>query len=66
MHMEIEQKDNKREFSEKKTGERDSRVTEDMNELGLEKKSSKRKSYRIMDRLNNLPNNHKYFKNKKQ
>ena len=66
MHIEVEQKNNKIEFSENKIGLPDSKVIEEMNRLGLKKISSKRRSDRIMDRLNISINNHKYIKDKKQ
>ena len=64
--IEIEQKDEKLEFLENKIGLPDSKVFEERNRLGLNKISSKRKVVRIMDRLNNSLNNHKYIKNNKQ
>ena len=65
MDIEIEQKD-KIEFLENKIGLPDCKVIEEMNRLGLNKISSKRKGDRIMDRLNNSLKNHKHIKNKKQ
>ena len=66
MDIEIEQEDSKIEFLRNKLGLPDCKVLEQMNRLGLNKKSSERKSDRIMDRLNNSLNNHKYGKNKEQ
>ena len=63
MDVEIEQTDKKRIF--RKKGIPDSKVTEFMNKLGLNKLSSKTKVGRIMEILNKWPNNQKYFKNKK-
>ena len=63
MDTEIEQKDNKIDFSENKIGLPDCKVIEEMNKLGINKISSKRKGDRIMDRLNNSLNNHKYNEN---
>ena len=53
MDIKIEQKDDKMEFSEIKIGLPDSEVIEEMNKLGSNKLSSKRKKGRIMDRLIN-------------
>ena len=66
MDIEIDQKDNKGEFSENKTGLPDCKIIEEINRLGLSKISSKEKGDRIMDRLNNSLNSHKYIKYKKQ
>ena len=65
LHLEIEQKNNKIELLENKKGP-DSKVIEEMNKLGLNKISSKRKRDRIMDRLNDSLNKHKYIKNRKR
>ena len=65
MDIEIKPKDIKIEFLENKTGLPDSKVIE-INKIKLNKMSSKRKGDRIMDRLEMLPNNHKYVKYKKQ
>ena len=43
MDMEIEQKDNKIQFSEDKIGIPDSKVLEEMNRLDLNKKQAKKK-----------------------
>ena len=43
----------------------DSKAIEEMNKLGFYRKSSEGKGDRIMDRLNNSFNNHKYKKNNK-
>ena len=59
MDIEIEQKDNKTEFLENKIGLTVCKVFEEMNKLGLNKVSSKRKGNRIKDRLNNSLKNHK-------
>ena len=61
MDIEIEQKDNKIESLENKIGLPDCRVIEEMNRLGLNKITFKRKGDRILDRLNNLLNNHIYI-----
>ena len=65
MDIEKEQKD-KIEFLENKIGLPDRKVIEEMNKLGLNKISSKRKGDRSMDRLNNSLNKHKHIKNKNQ
>ena len=52
------------EFFENKIGIPDSEAIEEMNKLGLNRISSKRNRGRIMDRLINSHNNHKYIKNK--
>ena len=62
-NMDNEQKDSKIEFLENKIGLPDCKVIEEMNRLGLNKISSKRKGDRFMDRLNNSINNYKYIKN---
>ena len=62
MDIEIEQKNNKIEFLENRTGLPDSEVFEEINKLGL----NKRKAGRIMDGLHNALNNHKYPENQKQ
>ena len=59
MDLEIKQKDDKGEILENKKRLPDSKVIEEMNKIGLTKLSSKRKSYRVLDRLNNSPNYHK-------
>ena len=64
MDFEIERKDKKIEVSDIKMGLPDSKIVEETNKLGLNKISSKRKYDRIIDRLNNALNNHKYIKNK--
>ena len=46
-------KDNKTDFLENKIGLPDCKVREEMNKLGLKKKSSKRKGGKIMDKLSN-------------
>ena len=66
MDIEIKQKDIKIEFLENKIGLPDTKVIEEMNRLGLNKISSKRKGDRFSDRLNISLNNHKYVKNTKQ
>ena len=60
MDIEIEQKDNKKEFSENKIGFSDSKVIEEMNKQEL-KKYQPRKGDRIMDKLSNSLNNRKYI-----
>ena len=64
--MEIEQKHRKIEVSENKMGLLDCKVNEEMNRVGLNKLSSKRKNDRIMDRFNNSPNNRKYIEKPKK
>ena len=66
MDIEMEQKDIKVENLENKKVLPDCKVIEEMIRLGLNKTTSKRRSHRIMDRLNNSLNNDKYIKNKKQ
>ena len=66
MDFDIEEKDNKIEFLENKTGLPDCKVNEGMNRLGLNKMSSQRKGNRIMDKLNVSLKNHEYIKNNKQ
>ena len=66
MQIEIEQKDNKIEFFENKIGLSGSKDLEEMNRWGLNKISYKRKTDRIMDRLDKLFNNQKHIKYKKQ
>ena len=51
MDVEIEQKDNKIEVLKKRSP--DFKVTEELNELGINKISSKRKDDMVLDRLNN-------------
>ena len=64
MDIEIEQKVNKIDFLENKIGLPGCKIIEQMNKLGLNKISSKKRP-RILDRLINSLNNHKYIKNKK-
>ena len=66
MDIEVEQKDNTIQPSEKQKRLPDSEVFEETSELRINKLSSKRKSDRIIDRLNRLPIVYKYNKNKKQ
>ena len=66
MDMEIEKKHRKIEVSENKIGLLDCKVIEEMNRVGLNKLSSKRKNDRIMDRFNNSPNNREYFEKPKK
>ena len=66
MDIEIERKNTKIHSLEDKVRLPDSKVCEEMNKLGLNKKSSKRKGDRIMNRLYNSPNKQKYIENKKQ
>ena len=65
MDIEIEQKDNKIELLKKEIGLPDSKVTEEMKRLGVNKIWSKGKGDRIMDRLNKSLNKHKYNKKEK-
>ena len=66
MDIEIEQKYKKLKFLRNKIGLPDCKVIEEMDKLGPNKISSKRKGDRILDRLNITFNNHKYIKNKRQ
>ena len=59
MDIEIGQKNSKKEFLEIKKGLPDCKGIGEMIELGLDQRSSERKSDRIMDRLNNSLKNHK-------
>ena len=63
MDIEIEQKDNKISFLEKKMGVKDDKIAEQMNRLYLNKISDKEKNNRIMNRLNKTLNKHIYIKN---
>ena len=63
MDMEIEQKDNKIHFLEDKEGLPDSKVTEEMNRIDLNKISSKEESDRVRNRLNKKLHNDQYNKN---
>ena len=63
MDIEIEQKDNKISFLEKKIGVTDDKIVEEMNRLYLNKISHKEKNNRIMNRLNKTLNKHNYIKN---
>ena len=63
MDLEIEQKNIKISFLEKKIGVTDDSVMEEMNRLDLNKISDKEKNIRIMNRLNKTLNKHKYIKN---
>ena len=65
MDIKKEQEDIKREFLDKKIGLPDSKVTDEMNKLGLNKILSKRKADRIMDILRFLLDDHKYIKKQK-
>ena len=62
MDIEIEQKDNKKEFLEKKIGLPDCKGIEEMSKLGLNNKPSKCRGDRILDGLNNSLNNQNYIK----
>ena len=62
--IKIEQKDKKTDIFENETVLPGSKVNEEMNKLGLNEISSKRKGYRNMDRMINSLNNHKFVKNK--
>ena len=66
MDIEKDRKDNKAKILENEIGLPDCKVIEEMNKLGLNKISSKRKGDRILDRLNYSLNNQKDTKNKKQ
>ena len=66
MDIETEGKLIKKEFVENKIGLPDCEVIEETKKLGLNKISSGRKRDKIMDRLNNSLNSHKYIENKKQ
>ena len=66
MRIEIEQNDNKVEILENSIRLPVSKDFEEMKKLGINKMFFTRKGDRIMDRINNLPNNHKYPKHKKQ
>ena len=61
MDIEIEQKDKEVEILESKIGLADSKDIEEMKKQELNKKSSKRKGDRILDRLNTSLNKHNYF-----
>ena len=66
MGLETQQKDNKKELFENKIGFSDCKVFEEMNRLGQNKISSKRKGDSILDRLNISLNIQNYFKNEEQ
>ena len=61
MVIEREQEDNKTEFLEIKIGLPDSKVIGEMNGLALNKTSSKRSGEKILDRINEYYNIHKYI-----
>ena len=63
MDIEIEQKDNKKNFLENQIGIADEKVVEEMYKLKLNKISNKEKNDRIMNRLNKTFNNHKHITN---
>ena len=63
MDIELEQKDNKKQFLEDKIGIPDYKVIEEMNRLDLNKSSSREKNDRIMNRLTKTIENHNYIKN---
>ena len=63
MDIEIEQKDNKISFLEKKIGVTDDKIVEEMNRLYLNKISDEEKNKRIMNRLNKTLNKLNYIKN---
>ena len=63
MNIDLEQKDDKIQFLGDKIGLPDSRVTEQMNRLGLNKISNKEKNDRNMNKINKTIHNHKYFEN---
>ena len=59
----MDQKDNKIQFLENKTGILESKVSEEKKKLDINKISSKVKGDRNMNRLNKTLNNHKYILN---
>ena len=61
MDIDIERKDNKTELLENKIELPGYKVIEEMNKLGLIKKSSTIKGNRNLDRLDNSLNNHKHI-----
>ena len=63
MDIEIEQKNNKKQFFEDQLGIPDSKVIEEMNRLDLNEMSCKRKIDGKLNRLNKTLTNHKYIKN---
>ena len=63
MDIELEQKDNKKQFLEDKIGIPDYKVIEEMNRLDLNKSSSREKNDSIMNRLTKTIENHNYIKN---
>ena len=63
MDIEIEQKDNKISFLEKKIGVTDDKILQEMNSLYLNKISDKEKNNRIVIRLNKMLNKQNYIKN---
>ena len=66
MDIEKGQKYNKKELLDNKVGLPYSKVIEEMNKLGLNRRPPKRKSDRIMDRLIKSLDNHDYIENKNQ
>ena len=64
--MKIEQKNVKIYFLQTKKGLPDAEDSEKKINLGGNKISSKRKSDRIIDKINNSLNNYKHIKNKEQ
>ena len=65
MDIEKVQKDHRKEILEIKICFPDFKIIEELNKQVLNKKSSKRKGDRIMDKLNNSPINHKCKKKQK-
>ena len=63
MDIKLEQKDNKIQFLEDRTGIPDSKVIEEMNKMDLNKISSEEKRDRILHRINETNHNHKHNKN---
>ena len=62
IHIEIEQKDKKISFLEKKIRVTDDKIVEEMNRLYLNKISDKEKINGIMNRLNKTLKKHNYIK----
>ena len=63
MDIEIEQKDNNKNFLGDKIGVTDDEVVEEMYKFNLNKITNKEKNDRIMNRLNKTLNNHKQITN---
>ena len=56
MDIQLEQKDNKRQFLDDETGMPDSKIVDKMKRLHLNKITSKNESDRVMNRLNETAN----------